>query len=330
MEPATTPPVLSVVLPVYNEEAVIPELLKRLGPALEGLEVTWEAVFIDDGSSDRSHELLSVACKSNPNFKLIRFSRNFGHQIAITAGMDHADGQAVVIMDADLQDPPQVVAEMFQRFEEGYDVVYAVRKRRAGESFFKRATAAVFYRLLKVMAGVDIPLDTGDFRLMSRRVVLTLRGLRETNRFVRGLVAWVGFKQTAVYYERTARFAGETHYPLSKMLRFASDGIISFSPVPLRIATYLGVLSGLIAAVVAGWVVYSKLVGSPTEPGWATLMLAVSLGCCAQLLMIGILGQYLGRIYDEVKRRPLYLVQETRNVAVGETSSVSSAPKLAN
>lgn len=311
--PATRPE-LSVVLPVYNEEAVIPELLRRLAPALDTLHVSWEAIFVDDGSSDRSSEMLAEACRATPHYKLLQFSRNFGHQIAITAGIDHADGQAVVIMDADLQDPPQVVGQMFEKFRAGYDVVYAVRNRRAGESFFKRVTATVFYRLLKMMAGVDIPLDAGDFRLMSRRVVLTLRELRETNRFVRGLVAWVGFRQTAVYYDRTARFAGETHYPLSKMLRFASDGIVSFSPVPLRIATYLGIFAGLLAAAVAGWVVYSKIVGAPTVPGWATVMLAVSLGSCAQLLMIGILGQYLGRIYDEVKRRPLYLVQERHNI----------------
>lgn len=314
MSQPTPRPELSVVLPVYNEQAVIPELLKRLAPALDALDVTWEAIFVDDGSADRSYEMLAEACEQSSHYKLIKFSRNFGHQIAITAGIDHADGQAVVIMDADLQDPPQVVGDMFEKFRAGYDVVYAVRKRRAGESFFKRITASVFYRLLKMMAGVDIPLDAGDFRLMSRRVVLTLRELRETNRFVRGLVAWVGFRQTAVYYERTARFAGETHYPLSKMLRFASDGIVSFSPVPLRIATYLGIFAGMLAAVVAGWVVYCKLIGASTVPGWATVMLAVSLGSCAQLLMIGILGQYLGRIYDEVKRRPLYLVQESHNL----------------
>jgi polyisoprenyl-phosphate glycosyltransferase len=220
-----------------------------------------------------------------------------------------------VIMDADLQDPPEVITEMLARFAEGYDVVYAVRRKRHGESWFKRVTAAVFYRTLKRVVGVDIPTDTGDFRLMSRRAVLALAGLREANRFVRGLVAWIGFRQTAVYYDRSARFAGDTHYPLHKMLRFASDGIVSFSTLPLRIATLLGVLSGLIALGVAAWVVIAVFSGAFVVPGWATLMLAVSLASCAQLLMIGILGEYLGRIYDEVKRRPLYLVDETRNLA---------------
>jgi dolichol-phosphate mannosyltransferase len=227
--------------------------------------------------------------------------------------VDLAEGEAVVILDADLQDPPELIGEMLQRYSEGYDVVYAVRRRRQGEGWFKRASAAVFYRALKRVVGVEIPTDTGDFRLMSRRTVLALRGLREANRFVRGLVAWVGFRQTAVYYDRHARFAGDTHYPLHKMLRFASDGIVSFSALPLRIATLLGVLAGLVALGVAVWVLAVVLTGVQALPGWATLMFAVSLSSSAQLLMIGILGEYLGRVYDEVKRRPLYLVDATQN-----------------
>jgi dolichol-phosphate mannosyltransferase len=219
-------------------------------------------------------------------------------------------------MDADLQDPPEVISEMLARFAEGYDIVYAVRRHRHGESWFKRATAALFYRTLERVVGVKIPKDTGDFRLMSRRSVLALRGLREANRFVRGLVAWIGFRQTAVYYDRSARFAGDTHYPLHKMLRFASDGIISFSTLPLRVATLLGMFSGLIAGGVAAWVLIAVVSGAYVVPGWATLMLAVSLASSAQLLMIGILGEYIGRVYDEVKRRPLYLVDETRNLDV--------------
>lgn len=307
---------VSLVLPVYNEEPVLNELTRRLDQLLASMdpEGRWEVIFVNDGSSDASRAMLEAACDKEQRFKLVNLSRNFGHQIAITAGADRAEGDAVVIMDADLQDPPEVIAEMLRRFAEGYDVVYAVRKRRHGESWFKRTSAAVFYRTLKRVVGVDIPTDTGDFRLMSRRVVLALRGLREANRFVRGLVAWIGFRQTAVYYDRSARFAGETHYPLRKMLRFASDGIISFSTLPLRVATVLGVLSGLIAAGVAVWVLFAVLSGAFVVPGWATLMLAVSLAASAQLLMIGILGEYLGRIYDEVKRRPLYLVDETRNL----------------
>lgn len=316
-------PAVSLVLPVYNEEPVLPELLRRLGLLLSELDRSgnWEVLFVNDGSMDRSRALIEAACGTEPRFKLINLSRNFGHQIAITAGLDRAEGDAVVIMDADLQDPPEVIGEMLQRYLDGYDVVYAVRRHRAGEGWFKRASAALFYRALKRVVGVDIPTDTGDFRLMSRRAVLALRGLREANRFVRGLVAWIGFRQTAVHYDRSARFAGTTHYPLRKMLRFASDGIVSFSTLPLRVATLLGIASGFAAAGVAGWVVYVVIWHVKAVPGWATLMFAVSLAASAQLLMIGILGEYLGRIYDEVKRRPLYLVDETRNL---------SAPSAAN
>lgn len=307
---------VSLVVPVYNEEAVIDELTRRLRELLAAMDAAgrWEVIFVNDGSRDASLAMLTAACEREKRFKLVNLSRNFGHQIAITAGTDRAEGEAVVIMDADLQDPPELIGEMLQRFAEGYDVVYAVRKRRHGESWFKRATAALFYRTLKRVVGVDIPADTGDFRLMSRRAVLALRGLREANRFVRGLVAWIGFRQTAVYYDRKARFAGDTHYPLHKMLRFASDGIISFSTLPLRMATVLGMFSGLMAAGVAAWVLIAVLSGAYVVPGWATLMLAVSLASSAQLLMIGILGEYLGRIYDEVKRRPLYLVDQTKNL----------------
>jgi polyisoprenyl-phosphate glycosyltransferase len=318
---------VSLVLPVYNEQPVLDELTRRLDEFLAKMDPhhhKWEVIFVNDGSKDASLEMLMAACEKEPRFKLVNLSRNFGHQIAITAGLDRAEGDAVVIMDADLQDPPEIIVEMLQRFIEGYDVVYAVRRRRHGESWFKRATAALFYRLLKRVVGVDIPTDTGDFRLMSRRAVLALRGLREANRFVRGLVAWIGFRQTAVYYDRSARFAGDTHYPLHKMLRFASDGIVSFSTLPLRMATFLGLLSGVIAAGVAVWVLVAVLSGEFVVPGWATLMLAVSLASSAQLLMIGVLGEYLGRIYDEVKRRPLYLVNETKNL--GDEDVTRRAP----
>jgi glycosyltransferase involved in cell wall biosynthesis len=319
---------VSLVVPVYNEEAVIAELTRRLGELMAAMDAAgrWEVIFVNDGSRDNSRTLLEAVCEREKRFKLVNLSRNFGHQIAITAGTDRAEGEAVVIMDADLQDPPELIGEMLQRYTEGYDVVYAVRKRRHGESWFKRSTAALFYRTLKRVVGVDIPTDTGDFRLMSRRAVLALRGLREANRFVRGLVAWIGFRQTAVYYERKARFAGDTHYPLHKMLRFASDGIISFSTLPLRVATVLGMLSGVIAAGVALWVLLAVLSGAYVVPGWATLMLAVSLASSAQLLMIGILGEYLGRIYDEVKRRPLYLVDETKNLDPNPRAPVQPRP----
>lgn len=311
-------PVLSLVLPVFNEEPVLPELRVRLEAFLETVGVPWEVVFVDDGSEDRSLELLRDLCEGDDRYKLLSFSRNFGHQLAITAGMDVAEGEAVVVMDADLQDPPEVVSEMLARWREGFDVVYGVRERREKEGLFKRGTAYLFYRLLRAVVGVPIPIDTGDFRLISRRVVLTMRALRETNRFIRGMVAWAGFKQTAVRYVRKARFAGETHYPLRKMVRFALDGITSFSTVPLKIATWLGMMAGMIGILVALWAGWGRLYGQGTVPGWATIMIAVSLASSAQLLMTGILGEYVGRIYEEIKRRPLYIVAETMNLRDAE------------
>jgi dolichol-phosphate mannosyltransferase len=306
-------PALSLVIPVLNEEAVIGELSRRLTAFLAEVGVSWEVVFVDDGSSDRSREMLVAMGREDPRFKVVALSRNFGHQLAITAGLDFASGEAVVVMDADLQDPPEVVSEMLARHREGFDVVYGVRRKRHAETWFKRMTAAAFYRLLRAMVGVPIPLDAGDFRLMSRRVVVALRSLREAHRFVRGMVAWIGFRQTAVYYDRAGRFAGETHYPLRKMLRFAIDAITSFSPAPLRLATYLGAMAGFVGLCTAGWAAMAKLSGAFAVPGWTTVMLVVTLAASAQLLMIGILGEYVGRIYEEVKRRPLYLVAEAVN-----------------
>jgi dolichol-phosphate mannosyltransferase len=280
-------------------------------------------VFVDDGSQDRTPEMLNELAAAEPRYKVISFSRNFGHQAAITAGMDHAEGDAVVIMDADLQDPPEVVTDMMGKWREGYDVVYGQRSIRHGESFFKRATAAAFYRLLRMLLPIEVPLDTGDFRLMSRRVILSMRALREQHRFVRAMVSWVGFKQAAVQYERPERFAGETKYSLGKMMRFAIDGITSFSIVPLRLATWLGLLSGLVAIVTSGWALYAAFAGR-TVPGWATIMIAVALAASAQLIMTGILGEYIGRIYEEVKRRPLYVVADTLNLPPTDRSSATA------
>jgi len=322
-------PKLSIVLPIFNEEAVIPELDRRLRAFLADLPevgAAWEVVFIDDGSRDGSRALLEALAAAEPRYKLIAFARNFGHQMAITAGMDRAEGDAVVIMDADLQDPPEVVGEMLAKHREGYDVVYGVRRKREGESLFKRATAAMFYRVMRRMVRVSLPVDAGDFRLMSRPVVLTLRALREQHRFVRGMVAWVGFRQTAVYYERPARFAGETKYPLRKMIRFAVDGITSFSVVPLRMATWLGVMAGLVSLAVAGWALYAHFFAAQVVPGWTTIMIFVGLGSSAQLLMTGVLGEYVGRIYEEVKRRPLYVV--AREVNLPATTTGEHRPVL--
>ncbi|HXT96570.1 MAG TPA: glycosyltransferase family 2 protein [Polyangia bacterium] len=316
-------PVLSLVLPVYNEEATLPELDRRLRLLLaeigadlgSGVGEAWEVIFVDDGSRDRSRALLAELAAAEPRYKVLSLSRNFGHQMAITAGLDRADGAAVVVMDADLQDPPEIVRQMLAKWREGFDVVFGVRSERHGETAFKKLTAALYYRLLRaLLGGADIPIDAGDFRLMSRAVVLTLRALREQHRFVRGLVWWVGFRQTAVRYERPARFAGETKFPLRKMLRFAVDGITSFSTIPLRMAIWFGILAGLIAMGGGVWALWEKLYGTGVVKGWTTIMILVGLGSSAQLLMTGILGEYVGRIYEEVKRRPLYVVEREINL----------------
>ncbi len=312
-------PTLTVVIPIFNEEEVIPELARRLREVIQVWEKqidSWEVVFVNDGSKDKSFEQLKKLAAEEPRFKVISFSRNFGHQMAITAGLDRAEGDAVVIMDADLQDPPEVVSEMITRWREGYDVVYGVRTKREGETLFKKVSAAAFYRILQAtLGGVSIPADAGDFRLIGRPVVLAMRALRERHRFVRGMVAWVGFRQTAVYYARPARFAGETKYPLKKMVRFAVDGIASFSVVPLRFATWLGVMAGIVAMATAAWAMYERFFGTGTVQGWTTIMIAVGLGSSAQLLMTGVLGEYVGRIYEEIKRRPLYITSEEINLS---------------
>jgi glycosyltransferase involved in cell wall biosynthesis len=291
-------PTLSLVIPVYDEEAVIPELDRRLRASLAGIPSVgdaWEVVFVDDG------------------YRVVALSRNFGHQLAITAGLDRARGDAVVVIDADLQDPPEVVAAMVAEWRQGYDVVYGVRQRRR-EGWFKRLTAAIYYRLLRILlGGIAPPVDAGDFRLMSRPVVATMCALREQHRFVRGLVAWVGFRQTAVRFDRAGRFAGETKYPLRRMFGFALDGITSFSSAPLRMATWLGALAGLVAVAGGAWAFYAKVFGQRVVPGWTTIMILVALGSSAQLLMTGVLGEYVGRIYEEVKRRPLYVVANEVN-----------------
>jgi len=306
-------PTLSLVLPIYNEEEVIPELHKRLQEFLTKLALPAEVLFVNDGSRDRSMELLREIAVGEPRYRIVSFARNFGHQTAITAGVDYARGKAVVVMDADLQDPPEVVLAMVDKWREGFDVVYGRRRKREGESWFKLVTARVFYRLFAAMIPIEVPLDTGDFRLMSRRVVVALRELRETHRFVRGMVAWVGFKQTEVLYDRPGRFAGETKYPLRKMLGFAIDGITSFSVLPLRFATYVGMLmiAGSVGVIV--WALVAKYVQHHVVQGWTTTTIMIAVFASVQLLMIGILGEYIGRIYEEVKRRPLYVVGDTVN-----------------
>jgi dolichol-phosphate mannosyltransferase len=307
----TRRPTLSIVLPVFNEEEVIPELHRRLQAFLATLRLDAEVLFVDDGSRDRSLDMLRGLCTDEPRYRVLSFARNFGHQAAITAGIDHACGEAVVIMDADLQDPPEVVLEMLAKWREGYDVVYGVRRTRAGESRFKRLTASWFYRIFAALIPIETPLDAGDFRLMSRSVVVALRALRETHRFVRGMVAWVGFRQTKVVYDRPGRFAGTTKYPLRKMARFAIDGITSFSIVPLRLSTYLGVVMSLVAVFIGIWAMVVKFALHRTVAGWTAIVVIVTLFASVQFLMIGILGEYVGRIFEEVKGRPLYIVRES-------------------
>ncbi|WP_219904941.1 glycosyltransferase family 2 protein [Stenotrophomonas maltophilia] len=307
---------LSIVVPCYNEEEVLAETLRRLSETAETLEARGlkvELVFVDDGSRDRTRELLRRYAASDRRVRMLGFARNFGHQLAVTAGIDAARGDAVVLIDADLQDPPEVIAEMVDRWEEGFDVVYGTRTDRPGESRFKLATARVFYRVLNRLSDVPIPLDTGDFRLMSRNVVEVLKSMPEQDRFVRGMVSWVGFNQIALPYRRDKRFAGESKYPLRKMVRFATDGILSFSAKPLQLSVTLGVLSSLLAMLVIVYSLAMRLFTQEWVPGWTALMIAVLFLGGVQLICVGILGEYIGRIYREVKRRPLYIVQESRD-----------------
>jgi glycosyltransferase involved in cell wall biosynthesis len=299
-------PELTVVVPICDEEEGLKPLYDRLTAALAGVD--YELLLVNDGSRDRSFERMLALHASDGRVSVLDLSRNFGHQVAITAGMDHARGDAVVVMDADLQDPPEVVVLMLAKYREGFDVVYGVRENREAESAFKRATAWVFYRLMRLLTPMDLPPDSGDFRLLSRRAVDAVRQLREQSRFVRGMVRWIGFKQTALAYRREARVTGQTKYPLWKMVRLAVDAMISFSTIPLRVATALGL------AVAAGCVSYAvyavtmKVFTGHTVQGWASLMVAILLVGSAQLVCLGILGEYVGRIYDEVRARPLYLV----------------------
>jgi dolichol-phosphate mannosyltransferase len=301
---------LSVVLPVLNEEANIPEVYRRLLAVLPGAVSSFEIVFVDDGSTDRTWPILSELAATDPRVKGVRFSRNFGHQMAFAAGLDHAAGDAVVIMDADLQDPPELLPELVARWREGYEIVYAVRASRAGETFLKKFTAAAFYRTLRRITQVDIPVDTGDFRLMGRRAVDAFLRMPERHRFTRAMVSWMGFRQVGVRFQRPPRHAGETKYHLRRLLRLASDGLVSFSHLPLQIATWLGILVSALA--VLGFMVAAGLgLAGVWWRNWVPLFAGLFFLGGVQLWTIGLLGSYVGRIFDEVKRRPLYLVQET-------------------
>jgi polyisoprenyl-phosphate glycosyltransferase len=301
---------ISVVVPAYNEELVINETHKRLNDALSSIAVDYEIIYVNDGSRDKTIEILKEIGAKDSHVRILNFSRNFGHQVAVTAGIQNATGDAVVLIDADLQDPPELIKEFVRKWQEGYDVVYAIRKSRAGETWFKKFTAAIYYRTLRKLIDIEIPLDTGDFRLMSRKVVDSLNAMPERHRFIRGLVSWVGFKQIGVEYERQERFAGETKYPLKKMIKFAMDGITAFSYKPLQLASWLGVYAALIGFVGILAIIALKFLTQVTVQGWSSLMVVVLFIGGVQLGILGIMGEYLGRIYDEVRGRPLYLLQE--------------------
>ncbi|MBX3012637.1 MAG: glycosyltransferase family 2 protein [Caldilineaceae bacterium] len=301
-------PVFSLVIPFWNEEKIIPELYRRVVQVMESTGEPWEMVCVNDGSRDQTLSLLTQLHEQDPRVKVIDFSRNFGHQIAITAGADFAEGDAVIVIDADLQDPPEVILRLIEKWREGYEVVYAMRTRREGETWFKLVTAKLFYRLLRRITDVEIPLDTGDFRLMDRRVILAMRQLREQHRFMRGLSSWVGFKQIGVEYERAERYAGETKYPLRKMVRLANTAITNFSYLPLQLATYLGFALAVISLISMLVAIILRLSGSSFFLGQATTLVSVLFLGSIQLIVLGIMGEYLGRIYDEVKGRPLYIV----------------------
>jgi polyisoprenyl-phosphate glycosyltransferase len=308
-------PVLSVVVPLYNEAGNVAPLLERVGSLVERLrtDFDYEIVLVNDGSADGTAAAIRREMERRPHIVLVNLSRNFGHQLAATAGLEIARGDAVVLMDGDLQDPPELIEAFVRKWREGYDVVYAVRRMRPGESRFKLATARLFYRIIKRLTKIAIPLDAGDFRLMSRRVVDALRRSPERNRFLRGMVSWVGFNQTAIEYDRDVRYAGKTKYPLAKMLRFAMDGITSFSDIPLRFASYFGFIVSAVAFIYALIVVGFKLFSLKPPaytPGWASTIVAVLFLGGVQLMSLGILGEYLGRVYDEVKGRPLYLISD--------------------
>jgi dolichol-phosphate mannosyltransferase len=327
-------PTISIVAPVYNEEEVLHELYRRVHAVMEGTGENWEMVLVDDGSRDRSAEVIAELHALDERVRGLSFSRNFGFQIAGTAGLDHARGDAVILTDADLQDPPEVYPSMLAKWREGYDVVYGIRTSREGETWFKLTTAKIFYRLIYSITSIDIPLDTGDFRLMDRRVVNALGRMHERNRFLRGMVPWVGYRQTGVEYERESRYAGESKYSsVRKMLPFAVDAITSFSYFPLRLATYSGFALAGISGLLILIVILLRLFG-PHEPllGQASTLIAVLFLGGIQLIFLGILGEYLGRIYDEVKARPLYLVDKSWGMAEEElhdpsVEQVSLQPK---
>jgi dolichol-phosphate mannosyltransferase len=306
-----SPPIYSIIAPIFNESGNIPELYRRLKDVMESSGETWEMIMVDDGSTDSSADLIRQYANEDARIKPVIFARNFGHQIAVTAGLDYSRGKAVVIIDSDLQDPPEVILDLIAKWKEGYEVVYAVRAEREGESWFKLFTASLFYRLITTITDVKIPLDAGDFRLIDREVVNVLNQMRERHRFLRGMSSWVGFRQTGVPYRRAARQIGETKYPFRKMFRLAINAVTSFSYFPLQLATYIGFVAAGISILSIPIVIAIRLWGTETPLlGQATTLIAVLFLGGAQLISLGILGEYIGRLYDEAKGRPLYIVRK--------------------
>jgi polyisoprenyl-phosphate glycosyltransferase len=325
-------PVYSLVVPIYNEEAALPILLRRLDGLLDGFDGPAEAIFVDDGSTDASSIVCEAKARADKRYRYIKLSRNFGHQIAITTGMDRASGDAVIVMDADLQDPPEVVEAMIGKWKEGFDVVYAERLSREGESRFKRLTADLFYRAIGKLSSIDIPRNVGDFRLIDRKVLDCFRAMPERDRFVRGMFAWLGFKQTSVQFHRPPRIAGETKYPLFKMIRLAVNGVVSFSDAPLRLALWAGMGVSLLAMLYGCWVIGAWATHADLARGWSSSIVITAFLCGANMMMTGIMGLYVGRIYAEVKGRPLYVIDKAVGFEVeaeARRPSAEPAPRKA-
>ncbi len=307
-------PEISIIIPIYNEQDNIDKLYRRLKNVVEGMSLSHEFVFINDGSRDNSLQLIKTLSSQDHAVKYINFSRNFGHQIAVTAGIDHVKGNAVVIIDADLQDPPELIPEMYAKMKEGFQVVYARRRRRAGESIMKKFTAKMFYRILAGITSIDIPVDTGDFRIMDKVIVDVLKQMPEQHKFLRGQISWIGFKQTYVEYNRDERNAGETGYTYKKMIRFALDGITSFSNLPLKFATVAGFVVSGITFLVILYALYARFIAKDYVPGWTSLILAVLFIGGVQLITIGIIGEYISRLSANVRNRPLYIKSDSNIV----------------
>ncbi|MCB9033550.1 MAG: glycosyltransferase family 2 protein [Chitinophagales bacterium] len=302
---------ISVVIPVFNEAENLSKLSVELNRVLQSMNKSYELIFVNDGSKDKSLSIIKSLAVENKAVKYVDLSKNFGHQIAVFAGLNKASGNAIVIIDADLQDPPKLIADLYTKLQEGFDVVYAKRKERKGESWHKKLTAKYFYRAMSYLSDVEIPLDTGDFRIISKRVKDIIISLPETNKFIRGQIAWTGFNQTYIEYERQERFAGKTNYSYAKMFHFAWDGITSFSVTPLRLATILGFIVSLLAFFVICYTLYQKYINGNVVPGWSSIMISILFLGGVQLICLGIIGEYIGRILENVKNRPKYIIQDT-------------------